>query len=361
MKYHEEQNKEMLLKLRELEKDLPTFCIDFFDGIEQTTLIRTRLSYARDLMIFFKYLKEYVEHFVSMDIISLQTKDMEYVKATDIERFLSTMTLYETANKEGELIERQNGEKGKARKLAAVRSLFKYLYKHEMIQADPASLVSTPKIHEKNIIRLNYEEINDLLTEVDNGDQLTKGQKRFHESTKLRDIAIITTLLGTGMRISELVGLDLKDVDSKAHSLKIIRKGGNEAIIFYGDEVHKALDAYISEREKISPLPGNENALFLSIQKKRMCVKTMENLVDKYAKVVVPLKHISPHKLRSSYGTALYNETGDIYLVASVLGHKDVNTTRKHYAALDEDRKKEAANVVRLRSSEENNPSNNNT
>ena len=75
----------------------------------------------------------------------------------------------------------------------------------------------------------------------------------------------------------------------------------------------------------------------------------MENLVKKYAQITTPLKHITPHKLRSTYGTELYQETGDIYLVADVLGHKDVNTTKKHYAAMDEQKKRAARNIVTLR------------
>ena len=99
----------------------------------------------------------------------------------------------------------------------------------------------------------------------------------------------------------------------------------------------------------MTTVQGHENALFLSMQNKRITVSAVENLVKKYASVVTTLKKITPHKLRSTYGTALYRETGDIYLVADVLGHKDVNTTRKHYAALEEDRRRKAAKAVTLR------------
>ena len=97
------------------------------------------------------------------------------------------------------------------------------------------------------------------------------------------------------------------------------------------------------------PSPGHENALFLSTRRKRMGVQAVENRVKKYAKEVTPNKKITPHKLRSTYGTALYKETGDIYLVADVLDHKDVNTTKKHYAAIDENRRRQAAGGVKLR------------
>ena len=142
----------------------------------------------------------------------------------------------------------------------------------------------------------------------------------------------------------------LQDVDFKNNGIHIVRKGGKEMIVYFGDEVQNALEMYFENyRDNASTLPGHENALFLSTQRKRMGVQAVENMVKKYAKVITPNKKITPHKLRSTYGTALYRETGDIYLVADVLGHNDVNTTKKHYAAIDEDRRRRAATAVRLR------------
>ena len=109
---------------------------------------------------------------------------------------------------------------------------------------------------------------------------------------------------------------------------------------------------YLDERFHIIPQSGHENALFLSIQNRRISVRAVENMVKKYSSTVTSLKKITPHKLRSTYGTSLYRETGDIYLVADVLGHKDVNTTKKHYAALEDERRRYAADKVRLREKE---------
>ena len=114
-------------------------------------------------------------------------------------------------------------------------------------------------------------------------------------------------------------------------------------------QVEDTLYNYLRDRNEIVPLPGHENALFLSIQKKRISVHAVEALVKKYAGQITQLKKITPHKLRSTYGTQLYKETGDIYLVADVLGHTDVNTTRKHYAAQEDENRRRAANKVRLR------------
>ena len=118
---------------------------------------------------------------------------------------------------------------------------------------------------------------------------------------------------------------------------------------YFGEEEETALLDYMEQRNHIIPAKGHENALFLSLQNRRMAVRSVENLVKKYASRVTTLKKITPHKLRSTYGTTLYQETGDIYLVADVLGHKDVNTTRRHYAALEDERRRRAANAVHLR------------
>ena len=147
-------------------------------------------------------------------------------------------------------------------------------------------------------------------------------------------------------------GLDLNDIDFHTGGMRIHRKGGKEVIVYFGAEVEDALLDYLEERSHITPEPGHEGALFLSLQRKRLNVRSVENLVKKYARLVTPLKKITPHKLRSTYGTNLYRETGDIYLVANVLGHSDVNTTTKHYAALEDERRRSARNKVRLRSSD---------
>ena len=162
-------------------------------------------------------------------------------------------------------------------------------------------------------------------------------------------MALLSLLLGTGIRVSECVGLDISDVDFKNNGILIHRKGGKDVTIYFSDEVKEALQNYYDERVLILEESGHEGAFFLSIQNKRLSVRSVENLVKKYAKIISPLKKITPHKLRSTYGTNLYKETGDIYLVADVLGHSDVNTTKKHYAAIEDDRRRSARNVVKLR------------
>ena len=154
---------------------------------------------------------------------------------------------------------------------------------------------------------------------------------------------MITLLLGTGVRVSELVGLNIGDVDFKNNGIRILRKGGNEMIVYFGTEVEQALKDYLEiSRTAITLVAGHEEALFLSGQRKRISVDAVEKMVKKYASAI-SVKTITPHKLRSTYGTALYRETGDIYLVADVFRHSDVNTTKKHYAKLSDERRRSAS------------------
>lgn len=343
--YHDQVDINNEIKLRELREKLPRFCGEFFRGVESTTSSRTRIAYAYDMIVFFNYLHDHHRDFKGKDIPSVDLKDMDKVTSTDIEEYLDHLKYYKDEN--GKI--HTNKERGIKRKLACLRTLYNYFYKKEKIETNPAAIVEMPKMHQKEIVRLDADEVGNLLDEVERGDKLTKSQKNFHNKTKTRDLAILTLLLGTGIRVSECVGIDITDVDFRNSGVKIKRKGGNETVVYFGDEVEKALLDYIEERKGIVAADGDENALFLSLQKKRISVRSVENLVKKYSQLVTSLKKITPHKLRSTYGTALYRETGDIYLVADVLGHKDVNTTKKHYAAIEDDRRRKARDAVKLR------------
>ncbi|MEG0590778.1 MAG: tyrosine-type recombinase/integrase [Lachnospiraceae bacterium] len=345
--YQEQSYIDNTLRLRELLTTMPSFAKDYFRAIEPTTSAKTRISYAYDIRVFFHFLLENNPVYKNYTMDMFTTKDLDRIEPFDIEEYQEYLKVYQN-NADKQMT---NAEKGLSRKMSALRSFYGYFYKRQVIEKNPTLLVDMPKLHEKAIIRLDADEVALLLDYVEQcGDQLTGQRKAYYEKTKERDLAIITLLLGTGIRVSECVGLDLPDVDFRNNGIKVTRKGGNEMVVYFGEEVEKVLHNYMDgARKAITPLSGQENALFLSTQKKRMGVQAVENMVRKYTRQVTPNKKITPHKLRSTYGTALYKETGDIYLVADVLGHKDVNTTKKHYAAIDEDRRRGAASVVKLR------------
>jgi integrase/recombinase XerC len=343
--YYQQKDIENIKKLREMMKELPPFCTEFFRGIEPRTSTRTRIAYAYDLSVFFDFLKKENPVFAKMERMDFQLEQLDQITVTDLEEYMEYLK-YRFNEQNHEIM---NQERGIMRKISSLKSFYNYFFRTEKLATNPAALVRLPKLHDKEIIRLDVDEVALLLDAVEQGEGLTKKQKAFHKRTRLRDLALLTLLLGTGIRVSECVGLDINDVDFKNGGIHIHRKGGKEVTVYFGSEVENALQDYLDERFGIIPEEGSEQALFLSMQRKRMNVRSVENLVKKYAHIVTPLKKITPHKLRSTYGTNLYRETGDIYLVADVLGHSDVNTTKKHYAALEDERRRSARNVVKLR------------
>jgi site-specific recombinase XerD len=220
------------------------------------------------------------------------------------------------------------------------------MLKHGYIRETPTAIIDTPRIVEKPILHMDGPEVLDLIEAAETGESLTKRQAQYHRNTQTRDLAMLTLMLGTGIRVSECINLNLQDLDTAHRSFRVTRKGGKQAILYYSEDVERAISDYLVLRQQAKPLPGHQDALFLSLQNRRITARAVENLVKKYAQAAVPLKKITPHKLRSTFGTALYQATGDIYLVADVLGHSDVNTTRKHYADMSEENRRKAAVAV---------------
>lgn len=343
-KYNDLVESDIRLKIKEMEKELPKFCRTYFVGIENTTLPRTRLGYAYDIRLFFSYLESVNSSYKKLGMHNFDISILDEQTPIDIEEYMIYLKSYE---KDG--ITYTNNENGVKRKMSSIRSLYSYFYKKEMIKSNPTLMVNMPKLHEKAIIRMEPNEVASFLDTAESGANMSKRQLELHKRTKIRDIAMLTLLLGTGMRVSECVGIDLNDINFEDCEILIHRKGGKEAILYFGDEVEAALREYMFERNDMKPEPGHENALFISMKNRRMSVRAVELMVKKYALLSSTVKHITPHKLRSTYGTELYKSTSDIYLVADVLGHKDVNTTRRHYAAIGEDKRRNARNAVNIR------------
>ena len=343
--YHQSTSNQNTVKLRELLKTMPSFCRDYFRGIEPTTTAKTRIGYGYDIRTFFRFLLSENPSFKNAKMTDICLSDLDQLQPVDIEEYLEYLKYY---TYDGQVF--TNDERGIKRKFASLRSFFLYYQKRDLLRHNPTVVVDMPKLHDREIIRLDADEVSDLLELVEHGgDHLSGMKKVYYEKNKQRNIAIFTLFLGTGIRVSECVGLDIEDVDFKNNRIRIIRKGGKEEYVYFGEVVANALKSYITEeRVHVKPREGHEHALFYSIQKRRISVQAIENLVNEYTSQITSFKHITPHKLRSTYGTALYQQTGDIYLVAEVLGHNDVNTTRKHYAAMDDEQKRSAADAVTL-------------
>jgi integrase/recombinase XerC len=336
--------------LRETLAGLPKAVREYIRAIDQTTTPLTRLSYARDLRLFFNFLIDEVLGFGDVALVDWTDCQFEQIKAADIDAYLDYLSLY--INEKD--TKYSNSALGKQRKLSSIRSFFLFLHKRGHLSNNVSTLVDMPKRQEKPILRLEIDEVARMLDLAESGAALSEKQKKYHKHTGLRDLAILTLFLGTGIRVSECVGLDIEDIDFSLNGFLVTRKGGNQAILYFPEEVADVLKRYMEFRAEQQTLPGHENALFLSLQNRRMTVRAVEKMVKKYALQAAPLKkRISPHKLRSTFGTNLYRETGDIYLVADVLGHADINTTRRHYAAMDDDRRRMAAQKITLREKKE--------
>ena len=207
--YREQEKIENTVKLREFLQELPPYVKDYFRAKEPTTSDKTRLSYAYDLRVFFRFLQESNPALMSKPMTDVSIADLSSLQPVDF-----------------------------ARKMSCLRSFYDYLCKRKLLPSNPVRLVDMPKIKEKAIIQLDPDEVANLLDYIENyGNQLT-GVKLYHyNKQKYRDIAIVTLLLGTGVRVSELVGLNISDIDFKNNGIRILRKGGNEMIVYFGEEV----------------------------------------------------------------------------------------------------------------------------
>ncbi len=345
--YYKEKNKKRLIKLRELEALLPPYVTSYLDDKELSSQINTVIAYAYDLQTFFRFLTEKNVLLKDTAVKDISIDFLEQLSFEDINEYQRYLRFNNSTD--GSETIHQNQDKGIARRMAALRGFFEFACLHQYMKNNPTiGAAKRVKMPQKDIIRLNDEEVNDLINVVANTNikgnklQLKKCQK-----TQLRDTALITLLLNTGIRVSECAGLDLDDVNFNYRTINIVRKGGSDAHLYFNEVTENALKDYIENERPL--LLGNtesdEQAVFISMKKSRMSISAIERMVKKYAKNATPDKKISPHKMRSTYGTALYKDTGDIRLVSDVLGHKDINTTAKHYAAMEEEHRRLAATI----------------
>ena len=289
--YNSDLTAKKTIKIREILSELPKFCAAYFSYMEtQSTSVLTRLNYAYDLRLFFKYLTEHSDNFKNVAVNDFSQEMLNKVTVDDLYGFLDYVSVYENKNSE----KVTNHEHGKARKIACIRSFFKYYYKKQVLKENVAQLLDTPKIHEKQIVRLEPNEVADLLDVIESGAGLSPKQIKLHAKTVKRDLAIFTLFLSTGIRVSELVGININDVDFGKNAFKVRRKGGNEAVLYFGEEARKALFDYVEER-KSKPDFFPTSPLFVSSQNKRITVRAIQYIVKKYTAACssINLKSIS--------------------------------------------------------------------
>ena len=268
---------------------------------------------------------------------------LDKLTVEDYYEYLASFESYEVKDGDGKVKLQETSDAFRARRISSLRSFYRYYAKIGEIKSNLADLMEIPQRKEKKILTMDKEQVNRILSAVTDHTGMTDGQIKRHSKVELRDSAIMMLFFGTGIRVSELVGINLEDIDFIEASIWVQRKGGDSDVVFFGPEVENALvDYWDGSRDDL--LAGSENeAFFISMKHNRMAVRSIEEMIQGYAKKAGLNFNVTPHALRRSFATNLYNETGDIYLVADALHHSSVDTTRKHYAKVSEERKRIAA------------------
>ncbi|MBQ7301471.1 MAG: tyrosine-type recombinase/integrase [Clostridia bacterium] len=349
---HRAQQEDLLdAKAFELVSDLPPFVTAYLSSRKGNSTAKTRHSYAYDLRHFFTWLHDSTPNLIQRDTRAITADDLAALRGADIDAYVAY--LWSTGNHYS----------GVHRKFCCLNSFFLYLIRKDLLQANPMDkaerITRNESRHQTRVVKLQPKEIPALLDTVEGaGDHipedcmqgLSARQRSALQRSRIRDLAIFTVLLGTGIRVSECVGINISDLDLENCTLEVDRKGARRQKIALSDEVIEALGDYLEQRKNITPADVRDSdALFLSERKKRMSVQTVEVLVHKYTTLIGTKEHITPHKLRKTYGTELYNETGDIFLVAQALGHSDVNTTKQYYVEESTDNLLRHRNTFQMR------------
>ncbi len=301
-------------------KTLPPLVREFasYKAAIQNASEKTISEYLLDLRTFFRFLlardlkiEMGSDDFENIDISNIELDYIKNITPEDIYEFL----MYADSV-------RGNMEAAKSRKLSSLKGFFKYLNtKRMMIDENPAINIESPKRKQALPKFLSIEESLMLLEAVKNDKE---------SKSKVRDYAIITLFLNCGMRVSELVGIDLNDVDREFRSLTVTGKGNKQRIVYLNSACREALSDYYKERTGGSHAKPNEHALFLSNRDQRISVKTVQWLVYKYLDMAgLESKHYSVHKLRHTAATLMY-QTGnvDVRVLKDILGHEQLNTTQ---------------------------------
>lgn len=319
-------------KLHEMLKAMPDYVCRYIYSIQNSTTTLTQIGYVTDIRSFFEYLNNPRP---SLD-------DLKALRRDDFYAYLDYLRQYE---KDGRIC--SNEVPALKRKLSSLRGLWAYLYNEDLLPENVLSKVNMPKLRRKGVIRLDTDEKAVLLNSIEHPSG-TRQYMAVQRHQRCRDRAITALLLSTGIRVSELCNINMDDLNIDKCAIRIVRKGDKEDMVYFSDECRAVLSEWISERNNDKKIDKSEKALFVSRLGTRICARQVEKLVKRYALGIN--KHITPHKLRSTYGTELYEKTGDIYLVAQALGHNSVDTTSRHYISSSDKKKEENRNRIRLNS-----------
>lgn len=323
-------------KLNEICQTLPESTADFLRLSSNS--IETKLNYGRELVQFFEYMLNIHPDFVDYDnICELSTADMGCISGLDITKYMAFL-------KDG-----GKADTTRARKKVAVSRFFTWLANNQMIQHNPITTVDPVKIEvPENIVYLTIEEQNRLLNAIETGEGLTGRQLAHHDHYILRDKALILLFLDSGMRVSEIVQLNVEKVDLEKKYASVIRKARTkEQVVYFSDDAAEAIELYLgTRRNKSNEKDFKKQPLFTTTTGERLGVRAIENLIKKYTVNIINAKKITPHKLRSSFAMAYYEASGhNILALKKKLNHKSIAVVQRYADASEKDME-ETRNLV---------------
>jgi site-specific recombinase XerD len=361
-------------KCAQLEAGLPKFLRGFFIYLKGNVLPMSRLAYLSDIRFFLRYLIDETALTEASEPCDIKSGELNELRAVDVNIFLDYCRRYKV-EREHAVYVYQNDNKALARKRSSVSVLFKYLYRDQLVEkniTDGFDPIRLPKAGDREIKALQDGEVMIMLDAVTNGEGLSKKERQYWERTRLRDKAILVMFVTYGLRLSELRELNLSSFNFNRGEFKIYRKRGKEAVMPLNNSVSKVLGEYLNA-ERASLLrrnqelvnsgkdahaetgadasePGSaaghgvdEDALFLSLQGRRLTERQIRELVKKYTGIALGTGKqagYSPHKLRATTATSLIERGNSIYDVQELLNHDNITTTQL-YAAHRKNAKRE--------------------
>ena len=312
-------------KILKIVNQLPDFCYDFICNTNAGYSSNTRLEYARDIQMFLQWLIQNHSEFCEIDINKISISDLKKLQSHDIARFISWYSL-------------NHAPRTTARKRATLSAFFSYLCENRALEHSPVTSSSRVKLNQKRLVYLEHDERDKFLNTVEFGNGMTNRELSFHEKYKKRDTAIFSLLLDTGLRISELQQINIKDLDLEKCSVIVTRKGGDILPVYFSDVTADILEDYLEEKRVLFKDLTDDNPLFTTLKGERMGVRALQKLTKKYANIAVPqlANELSPHKLRSTFAMDFYEASGNnILLLQKKLNHKNIQTTNIYAKASD--------------------------
>lgn len=279
-------------------------------------------------------LNNYINHNVDfMNYVTNNSPNNKFyknVKATKINQYIASLRRREV---NGAIV--RTGDDICAARWTSLRTFFQFLKDFDYIDDNPMDKTNRPKIRtEHKVTYLTKDEIETVLNEI---------KTQSHESKRGRDLCLVSLALSTGLRVSAITQINIDDIDFANHTIDVVEKGNKVRAISFGGNLESLLKQCIEDRGKYFA-GADTNALFLSQWKRRMTTQAVRDLVAKYT-TNIQGKHITPHKLRASAATNLAASGVSIQAIAKVLGHENIQTTRRYVEVLDEEANK-ATNIL---------------